>query len=611
MSNRTTYIITAILLIFVFLVALFSMKGDSLTMDEVSHLPAGYSYLTQRDMRINPEHPPLIKDLAAIPLLFIEGIKFPYEIEAWKEDINGQWDFGFHFMYKTGNPADEMIFWGRIPMILILVLLGFYIFKWTRELFGNNAGLLALLLFSFSPTFLTHGRLVTTDVGAAAGVFISLYYFVKFLKNSSWKNLIIAGITLALAQLAKFSAIFLLPLFGILILVWSIVKASSFKSFWKQFGVYIGKLIIILLIVFVVISLLYSYHVWDYPLDRHIRDIQALHQGRAVPIIGEILNIFSPLKKVLGPLGDYLTDLPKTLIALTKTSIFRPFAQYLTGLSLVIQRGSGGHTTFFMGEISAGGWKDYFPIVYIIKAPLAFHILTILSLLYAAWLIEKPFWINPSQRSLNWLKEHFPEFAMIGFMVIYWAASLASPLNIGVRHLLPVFPFAFLLVSGVITSWMKLPPFGIKYLIVVILIIWQIISVTLIYPHFLSYFNEIVGGPEKGHLYTVDSNLDWGQDLKRLTQWVNEKGIDKIYVDYFGGGDAKFYLKEKNTPWWGTRDPAELQKGNYLAVSVTLLQGGRGEPTPGFDQPTGYYRWLYKYEPIEKIGNSIFVYYID
>lgn len=610
MSNRSTNIIATLLLLFVFFVSFFSMKDDSLTMDEVAHLPAGYSYLTQKDMRLNPEHPPLIKDLAAIPLLFIKNIRFPSEIDAWQKDINGQWEFGFHFLYKMGNPADKMIFWGRVPMILILVALGFYVFKLGRELYGNTAALIALFLFSFSPTFLAHGKLVTTDVGAALGVLIAIYYFLKYLKNSSKKNLVLSGIALGIAQLTKFSTIFLLPLFGILILVWSTLKAPYFKSFWKYFGIYLGQFILILLIVFLIISLVYLYHVWNHPFEKQIQDIQVLHRDRAVPIFGEVLNRLPQLKKFLGPLGDYLTNLPKTLTSLVKIPIFRPFARYLTGLFLVIQRGAGGHTTFFLGEVSAAGWHNYFPVVYIIKEPLAFQILTIVALIYIAWLIKKPFWIHPLQRARNWIKEHFPEFAMICFIVIYWAASLVSPLNIGVRHLLPVFPLTFLLISGVVTSWIKSPPFGIKYLILGVLILWQIISVIKIYPYFLAYFNEIVGGPDKGYLYTVDSNLDWGQDLKRLTKWVEENKIEKIYVDYFGGGEAKYYLKTKYAPWWGTRDPKELPKGSYLAVSATFLQGGRGQPVPGFNQPWGHYRWLYQYQPIEKIGYSIFVYQI-
>ena len=188
MSDSVTYIIATFLLIFVFIVSILSIRNDSLTMDELAHLPAGYSYLTQKDMRLNPEHPPLIKDLSALPLLFIGDIRFPSEINPWKEDVNGQWDFGNYFLFKSGNPAELMIFWSRIPIIFILLLLGFYVFRWTKEIFGNKASLLALFLFSFSPTLLAHGRLVTTDVGAAAGVLIATYYFIKFLNNNSWKN---------------------------------------------------------------------------------------------------------------------------------------------------------------------------------------------------------------------------------------------------------------------------------------------------------------------------------------------------------------------------------------------------------------------------------------
>lgn len=587
MSNRLTSIIAACLLIFMFFLAVFSMKDDSATMDEVAHLPAGYSYLTQKDMRLNPEHPPLIKDLAALPLLFIKGINFPSEIKDWKEDINGQWGFGYHFLYGAGNPADQMIFWGRIPMVLILILLGFYIFKWARELFGNKTAVLSLFLFSFSPTFLAHGKLVTTDVGAAAGVLIATYYFIKFLKNSSRKNLILAGLALGFAQLLKFSVILLFPFFGILILVWAIINSKNFKNSLKMFTVYCLRFVAVLVVCFLLIGVVYQYHVWNYPKEKQASDTEFL--------------LSSHLIKSSGPVLSWAAEKP----------ILRPYAQYFFGLFLVFQRASFGHTTYFLGEISATGWKNYFPIVYLIKETLVFHILTLIALLYAAWLTKKPFWVRPFLRAKNWIKSHFPEFAMLSFIGIYWLTSLNSDLNIGVRHLLPVFPFTILLVSATIIKLLKAPFLKIKYLILGVLILWQVFSVVSIYPHFLAYFNELAGGPNQGFVYTVDSNLDWGQDLKRLKKWVDENKIDKIYVDYFGGGDAKYYLKEKYASWQGTQDPNEFPKENYLAVSATFLQGGRGMPAPGFNQPWGYYLWLNKYTPVAKIGHSIFVYYID
>src|SRR4030042_3952567 len=216
LSNRFTNLIAVTLLAVMFWMAVFSIKDDSLTMDELAHLPAGYSYLSQQDMRLNPEHPPLMKDLAGFPLLFVKGIKFPSDIESWKEDINGQWVLGNIFLFQSGNPADQMIFWGRIPMILLMIFLGFFIFKWAKELFGNKAALLALFFYSFSPTFLAHGRLVTTDIAAAFGTVLSTYYFIKFLQKPDNRNILLAALTFAIAQLLKFSLILLFPFFIIL-----------------------------------------------------------------------------------------------------------------------------------------------------------------------------------------------------------------------------------------------------------------------------------------------------------------------------------------------------------------------------------------------------------
>jgi len=176
--------------------------------------------------------------------------------------------------------------------------------------------------------------------------------------------------------------------------------------------------------------------------------------------------------------------------------------------------------------------------------------------------------------------------------------------------LLPVFPFTFILVAYILSLWLKPPYLKIKSLFLAFLIGWQMSSVISIYPHFLAYFNELAGGPDNGYLYAVDSNLDWGQDLKRLKKWIDDNQVNQIYLDYFGGGDAEYYLKEKFLPWWGERNPQELPKNSYLAISATQLQGGRGIAVKGYEGPTGYYNWLNSYNPVAKIGYSIFVYKI-
>jgi len=571
LSDKTTNIIAALLLIFVFTIAVFSMKDDTLTMDESAHLPAGYSYLTQKDMRLNPEHPPLIKDLAALPLLFIKDIKFPSNIPAWQQDVNGQWDFGRFFLYQTGNPAEQMIFWGRIPMILVLILLGFYVFKWARELFGNCASLLALFLFSFSPTFLAHGRLITTDVGASAGVFIASYYFIRALRDPSKKNIVVAGVVFGIAQLLKFSVILLVPFFVLLGLVWWLIKSGRF---WQT----VKTGFLVFLVGFLLIWPIYQYHVWNYPVEKQLQDSQVY-----------LRDTIEPLKSVIL----WAVDKP----------IIRAYAHYFTGLSMIFHRVAGGNTTYFLGEVSNLGWRSYFPIVYLIKEPLAFHFLTLIMLLYAISLIRK----LPIK---DWLKSHFPEFAMLLFIVIYWVVSIKGNLNIGVRHLLPVFPLAFVLVSGMTIKLLEPPYFKLKCSILLLLILWQAFSVISVYPYFLSYFNELIGGPANGYKYVVDSNLDWGQDLKRLKKWAEENNLEKIYIDYFGGSSPEYYFKDKFVPWVGTEPAEEFPKGNYLAVSATFLQGGRGKVIPGLDYAEGHYRWLDNYQPVAEIGHSIFIYYI-
>jgi len=590
MSNKSANIIAAILISTMGLMSFLSILNDSFTFDETAHVAAGYSYLTQKDMRLNPEHPPLIKDISALPLLFLKP-NFPENDALWQNAAPGRWwdqfDVASLFLYRSGNNPGQILFWSRTPIILMTLLLGFYVFRWTKELFGNKAGVIALLLFSFSPTILAHGRLVTTDVGAAAAVLIATYYFVKFLRESSAKNLIKAGIFLGVAELTKFSAILLFPFFGILIFFWVLIKSPGLVNFLKSFFRYISLFILILTVSYAVVWLVYLFHTWNYPVEKQISDSKL--------ILASAKSNF----------------LPDAVVWMIRTPVLKPVAHYLLGLFMVLQRTSGGNTSYFMGEISAAGWKTYFPTVYLVKEPLAFFVLMVASLLAIFWMIKKPFWKNPKERIADWTRAHFPELAMLLFIGIYWLTSLRSNLNIGVRHLLPIFPFTIILVSYIISKLIVQPYVRLRILALGAILLWQALSVISVYPSFLSYFNELAGGPDNGYKIVVDSNLDWGQDLKRLAKWTSENNVNKIYVDYFGGGDLRYYLDDKFLPWWGQRNPNEIPYGSYLAVSATLLQGGRAKPGAGFSEPTGYYLWLNNKKLITKIGYSIFVYKIE
>jgi hypothetical protein len=209
----------------------------------------------------------------------------------------------------------------------------------------------------------------------------------------------------------------------------------------------------------------------------------------------------------------------------------------------------------------------------------------------AAWIIEKP--------ALT---------AALWFIALYWAQTIQSNLNIGVRHILPTFPFVFLLVGRGLAAWLGVPRPSLsilKYAFAAILLLWMAGAASAAFPHYLPYFNELVG-TDNGYRLVVDSNYDWGQDLKRLARFVQERNVERIKVYYFGGSPVEYYLGGRYEFW----DPARGPATGWIAVSATLLEGGRGKPAPGFNDPTGYFNWLDNYEPVARAGKSILIYHI-
>jgi len=150
--NLIKLLIAPFLLTLMFGLMFFSARGDSNIVDEIAHIPAGYSYLTTGDYRLNPEHPPIIKDLAVIPLLFM-NVNFPYDYWASNnsgETVNNQWLMGWRFIYESGNNPDAMILATRIPIMLLSLIAGFIVYRWAKKLYGQSAAYFALFLYVLS-----------------------------------------------------------------------------------------------------------------------------------------------------------------------------------------------------------------------------------------------------------------------------------------------------------------------------------------------------------------------------------------------------------------------------------------------------------------------------
>ncbi len=603
--DKITKIFAGLLLAWMFILMFFSSWNDSATMDELAHIPSGYSYLTQQDYRLNPEHPPLIKDLSAFPLLFL-NLNFPTNIPEWQNFINGQWDMGRIFLYESGNDPGQIIRWSRLPIMLLALLFGWLIFKWTKKLYGNKVGLLALFFYTMSPTFIAHSRFVTTDLGAAFGFFIGLTTFINFICNPTRKNLVIAGIAFGIAQLLKFSLVILAPIYLVLGILWVILnnyeEIKNFKKIFRESARMTGKLIILGAIGLLVIWPVYQFHIWNYPPERQKADTE-----------------FTLASFSVRPLADavaWMSDKP----------VLRPIGQYLLGVLMVGQRATGGNTAYFLGTVSSKGSSLYFPLLYLLKEQLAFHILTLIALVFAVRNTVKAREKN-LKTAIEWMRDNFALTASILFIAVYSLQSITSNLNIGVRHILPIFPFIYLLVARQTIRWTKAydleEPQTIiqqikhffsmclnaleKYSVLIALLLWIFLSNVLSFPYYLSYYNALGGGVWNGYKIATDSNYDWGQDMKRLKEFTDKSRIDKIYIDYFGGGNVKYYFGNKGEYWQSGK--GEPPAGSWLAVSLNTLMSAQAKPAPGFERKfEDSYSWLKNKQSFTRAGTSIFIY---
>ena len=638
LPGRTGWFLAGMIAAVAVILMLSASANESAIVDELAHIPAGYGYVRYLDFRLNPEHPPLLKALAGIPLLFLD-VNFPDKNASWTSEINSQWATGGAFLYGAGNDADRIVQASRLGAILLTVLTVLFLYFWSSRLLGKLWGLVPVLLFGLSPSVLAHGHFVTTDAAAVFGILVATYFFLRSLGEPSRWNILWAGLTFGLAALTKFSTVLLVPFFLFLILVFYLAEIGqafhrvSRGARLRHFSLlalrHIRNAAVIMLIGYVlVVYPVYLLFTWNYPVEKQVSDTEF------------ILTSFAGGPPAPGETCKPVRCLADLNIRLAESPVLRPFGEYMLGVLMVMQRSAGGNTAYFLGQVSAAGSPWYFPVVYLLKEPLPVIILFFAALLLglrAVWRKIRERGLRVRYDFLDYLSLNFTEFAMLVFVLLYWAWSIQSPLNIGFRHLFPVLPFTYILAASAWKKWVwdlgpemfrdplagmrKLAEVPIKYVFLVVLLFWFLVESLAAAPYFLSYFNQVGGGGSQGYRYVTDSNYDWGQDLKRLKDLVRENPeIDRIAVDYFGGGSAEYYLPGQSIPWWSSKGDPRDQGIYWLAISVNTLQGAIQPAAPGFDRkPEDEYRWLTELrpraegmggipEPDFRAGTSIFVY---
>jgi hypothetical protein len=548
-----------------------SIRTASPTFDEPYHIVRSYVYLRTGDLALVAQggHPPFSNLLSVSPLLLRSDIALPPHQAGWPGvgSLKDLFRVADEFLWRIGNDAESIVQWSRLAMACLSVLLAGLVFHWARQLYGVQAGLLALLLYAFDPNMIAHSSVVTTDLGAAFFIFASVYCLWCFCRRPSWGRLVWTGVSFGLAQASKFSALFLAPIFLALLAIWVTGRREPFPGFrlpgWKHVAgrprvrrawLVLGPFCFVLVLGFLVLWAVYGFRIST--LLPH----EATH-----PLLDRLLPLDNPsIRRVVYAVAE---------------SFPVPAPAYFADLAWLGRYIRAGHPSFILGTRGVTGWWFYFPVAFVIKTPIP-----LLVLLSAATCL-----------SIRHREDLHEEYFLLVSMVLLFASSMFSSIDIGYRNILPVLPFGFVYASKMAT-WVR---GHLAQLTVLVLCLWCVVGTVIIHPHYLAYFNEIIGGPDNGYKYLVDSNLDWGQDLKALKQYMDVRGINEVYLSYFGTADPAYYgIRYRPLPDVPPGDDAALA---YYAISATSLQGV-------YAQEREASHWLARYEPVAKLGYSIFVY---
>ena len=529
--------LTALLALVLLLIiqSVMSMRGENLTFDESGHIAGGYAYLTCGEFRagglVSMEHPPLVRSIAALPLTFIDGIGF--KTDDARLPSAGIFTLGSELVYGNPQKTEAIILSSRLMIVMLSALLGLYVFLWSARLYGTNAGFLSLFLYAFNPLVLAHSRLVTTDVGGTLFFFTAVYYLWNYLKEPSVNNLLLSGISLGLGIVAKVSGALLIPTTIILVIALSNRNKKKAGTPLKTSGI---RLVVLMATALLVVNAAYGF------------------------------------KDILRPLGSFkatssisgITTLP--YVKQIPVPLPEPF---VLGLDYGLRHSEQGHISYFLGTVSSKGVWYYYAVLFLIKNPLPLLLMLLVSLLCC---------VNHRKERVN------DAFLLLPVILVFIVLSRGHA-NIGLRHALPAFPFIFVYLGRLATCH---PIQKAVY----VLCFFYLVSAISIYPHYIAYFNELVGGPDNGFRYAVVSDLDWGQDMKGLAAYVRENNVTGLVYSKYGTASTEYYGLSYT--------PLECGKTRgFIAIhAINLMR----EPNCN--------GWLMDYAPTGKIGYSIFLYNI-
>jgi 4-amino-4-deoxy-L-arabinose transferase-like glycosyltransferase len=493
-------------------------RGDALSADEPVHILAGYFQVKAKTAIVNIEHPPLAKALAGLALLPLPLSPLPEAVPMGDRFTA----FGHEFLFANRSSPDEIAAAARAPFLAVLAALVLLVFAAARRRWGTLPALFAAALLAFDPNMLAHAGVVHTDLSAALAFLGTILCWDWAQRRPSIGRLAAAGAVLGLALATKFSAIYLIPI----LLLQGLLAARTSERPGKEALATIGRLAAVGAAAIAVVLIVYA------PVTAKMNRAhqqQVIHEMVALRGAPNLSAGIQAVARASPPLGHYLGGLA----------------------SVVRQNAEGGGINTLFGRVSDRGFPEYFFVAFAAKSTPAFLIVTALAL--AGFVRGR----EGRQDGALWLLP----------VLVLFLASAGSSYNIGIRHMLPVYPLLAMAGAGALSRLAAVRPRA-GVLLMAALPIASAAALARIHPHELSYFNAFVGGPEGGRRMLSDSNVDWGLDLRRLSEELARRGVSDPTVAYFGGDDVAYRVGVPDF----SAEP--FVRGRVIAVSAFLQAVG-------------------------------------
>ena len=514
--------IVAIFILFFVAVSVTSILKKSSTTDEFDHIAFGREVITRTLKGASMQKMP-VTSMNALPVYLIEKIGLKIH-------------------------KNKKLFIARLPTIAAAAILATFVFAWSFRLYGFSGGLFSLFLFVFSPNIMAHARLATNDIYCALFIFLSVNYFLRYLKSRNRKEFIIFCLLTGFSEVVKQTALLLFPFYIIFYLIYEfVIRKKDIKSELFQYSMLknkIFKLAVFVLVIVSVINFSYGFQGSFLTGDDYLRNFSQKNNAiTSNPILVKAASIGSALSFMPIPF-------PRAFIE-----------AFLVGI-YYNATGKGHGPIYLLGKLSRLGWWYYFPVAAFFKFPVSLFLFMILSL------------ISIKYRSIQFPDE-IAVFIFTGMLLIFFCFFCSA--QIGIRYLLPMLPFAYLFMGrmpGLVMKSQKWSKMGF-----LLLMVWYAGSSISYYPHYISYFNELIGNRMNAYRYLADSNLDWGQNRRYLNGYIKVHKGEKISVN-----------------------PTKKTTGTVIVSANNLV---------GITHGSERFQWLRDhYKPVDQIAYSYLVYKI-